>query len=240
MVDRFDSSSCAAGRWLRASTEGDVLLPRQHPTDARADRPSLCAVVGAVDHMAGAVDKVAIIALVIAAYLWTPGNYSETRPLRSWSFTIPLPRKTVEKFLVHDYPKTVAQWVSNVETVSKVKQGFFVRAEQYDAIVQWTRTSKQTWEQRSKWSPLFLKKALRPGTAEISATPSVDVAMQWELITLSPTATEVRRTAHKFEQNGHRWLPMHLLTPLACSAENAAMVKSFVALEASRRRGVVR
>ena len=135
----------------------------------------------------------------------------------------------VAKLLVRDFHKTVGLWMDDVLSVRRVREGYLVRAGQFDMISNWKKTGAYTWEETSKRSKLFVKKHLRPRPAEIVAEPGIDWGVEWQLTEVSPTQTQVRRTVFRFAQATNRWLPLHLILPLGCADEHASMRRTFVA-----------
>lgn len=203
--------------------------------------------------MPGSVDVMAVALLAVGVYVYIPGTYSKEQPLKSWTFTVALPRAKVETLLVHNFHDTVQLWVNGFESVErssgKLRGSSFMRTEPYDILTEWTKTGRFTWEQSSRTSPLFLAAAKRPTAAEIAEAPALDWAAEWRLNELSATETEVVRTAFRFEQHTHRahaldspgsflrWLqaalmPMHWMLPLMCGNEHERISKAFV--EAAR------
>ena len=105
------------------------------------------------------------------------------------------------------------------------------------------------WRIRRALTAPALSAASRPTAAEIAEAPALDWASEWRLNELSPTETEVVRTAFRFVQHTRRehalespfsffrWvqaaiMPMHWMLPLICSNEHELIVKTF--LEAAR------
>ena len=203
--------------------------------------------------MPGSVDVMAVALLAIGVYVYIPGTYSKEQPLKAWTFKVALPRAKVERMLVHDFHDTAKLWVNGFESVErssgKLRGSSFMRTDPFDILTEWTKTGSFTWEQSSRTSPLFLSAASRPTAAEIAEAPALDWASEWRLNELSPTETEVVRTAFRFVQHTRRehalespfsffrWvqaaiMPMHWMMPLICSNEHELIVKTFV--EAAR------
>lgn len=105
-------------------------------------------------YMVGAVDRTALAVLGLGLYMWMPATYSRDRPLREWAFVIPLPLKTVENMLVHDFRKNAQLWVDNVQSVTKTPHGSLLSAGQFDMVTQFQRRGAHTFEQSNKCSPL--------------------------------------------------------------------------------------
>lgn len=178
----------------------------------------------------GSVDRIAVGVVALCIYVWLPGDYSKEAPLRSFNFTIPLPKSRVERLLVHDFQETATLWLKEVEAVEKYKgsHAYFLRSSPHDMVVRWHKTAKDTWQQSHKVSPLFIRKREdRPSPATIEASPGLDWAVEWKLVALSAAETAVQRTIFKFEQVSNRWLPLHRLVPLACAEEHVLMSASF-------------
>jgi len=178
----------------------------------------------------GAVDRMAVIALALGVCFWWPGAYTREEPLKTWNFTIPMPKHKVERLLVHDFQKTAPLWLKEVESIKPYggRSSYFVRVGQYDMVVRWRKTAKDVWDSSYKVSPLFIRKRhLRPSPASIEASPGIDWAVEWRLLAVSASETAVQRTIFKLEQSSNRWLPLHRLMPLQCADENVAMASSF-------------
>ena len=173
---------------------------------------------------------IAPVALALVGYAWTPGTYSKVAPLRTWNFTIPLPRTKVAKLLVQDFDKTAQLWLDEVISVRRVKQGHLVRTLDFDMVASFHKTSSHVYTETMACSELFLSNDERPSPEEIVSSPGVEWAAEWRLQAKSPTETEVTRIAYSFVQRSNRILPLHLLVPLGCRAEHARMRKNFVGL----------
>ena len=98
--------------------------------------------------LGGAVDKIAVAIIAFVVYLYIPGTYSKSRPLMVWSVKVPLPHKTLGKLLVTDFQRTAHLWVdARGLAVSRVVDGFLVRTDALDTIVNWKKIAASTWEQ---------------------------------------------------------------------------------------------
>ena len=179
--------------------------------------------------------RASALLFVLVAYVWTPSAYTKGAPLKSWTFTISLPRAKVTRLIVHDFERKGKLWVDGYQSVSRMKQGpirwrgssYVVTTNEFDMVARWERTGRYTWEEVSKCSPLFLDLGTRPRPEEIVESPGLEWAAEWKLHALSKVETEVTRTIFKFEQRTNRLLPMHLLIPLAFGAEHGRMRTNF-------------
>lgn len=47
-------------------------------------------------------------------------TYSKEQPLKTWTFTVALPRAKVERLLIHDFHDTAKLWMNGVESVERL------------------------------------------------------------------------------------------------------------------------
>uniref|UniRef100_A0A7S2NH04 Coenzyme Q-binding protein COQ10 START domain-containing protein n=1 Tax=Haptolina brevifila TaxID=156173 RepID=A0A7S2NH04_9EUKA len=172
--------------------------------------------------------EVLVVLAAAIAYAYTPGAYTKAAPLTSLTFKVSLPRKQVAKLLVTDFKQTGGLWIDRAQSISKIQNGFLVKSDQYDMVVQWSKTGDFKWEEVNLYSPLFLTKDMRPTAAEIVKSPGIDWRVEWTLREISATETEVQRVAFHFEQFTNKVVPLHLLVSTVAAAENQAIATKFV------------
>ena len=117
----------------------------------------------------------AVALLAIGVYVYIPGTYSKEQPLKSWTFTVALPRAKVERLLVHDFHETAQLWVNGFESVErssgKLRGSSLVRTGPFDVLTEWTKTGSFTWEQSSR-----LTQTLTP-TLTLTLTLSLSLSL---------------------------------------------------------------
>lgn len=171
----------------------------------------------------------AVVSLIgIIWYLWTPGEYSRTSPLKAWTFEVALPVDKVEALLVRDYHKTGSLWVEGAESISRTRQGYFIRTSHADIVTNWKKLGPHLFEEHVQASRLFVEPAQRPSPEEILAQPGSTFSSEWQLTALSPTTTSVRRTVFHVTQTSDRLVPVHLLLRFICNRQHAALASGFL------------